>query len=775
MKIAQINPGLLPIPPNGWGAVEKIIWEYTLVLREMGHQVDIKYLNEISEGEYDIVHVHMANLALELRDKGIPYIFSMHDHHVVWFGKDSECYKKNLEAIEGSVLSFLHAKFLVEYFGNRKAVYLEHGVNIYEYAPIERSTENIKLLCLANNGFIGAQDHDRKGFRLAIKAAWDLNIPITVAGPSNNKNFFDANKDLLGYAGLTVLYDLDQESSVKLFSDHHIFLHPSELEAGHPNLTLLEAASTGMPIVGCMEEDMLGMLRIDRESDSISQDLKEKIKGTINSYPSLSRLSRKNAEFHSWEVVVSKMLEHYEDSKGWNMGRKLVESYQSTPLKSRGGKEANPFIIKYGLSPDYIKVNTEIAFPGAGVAVLYKNGNEIRNFMDHGQESRRWSAVNHHGEWCDWEIVFKTGSRILKTEKMNLEGQLVGITADNFDLITLLMFKEQMKCIPIIIGILTEEQRMILAEHEIAHTADSSKLDFWFSWATIQNWRSTREDVDKKEKTLIFLRSGALGDTIAFVESCQCWKEKWNKKPTVAINPAFIEIFKSYNLDFISKDQINSKEYGDIIVSDYHFDIALQHGFQEDLGLDLVKRRPQLNFQPSIKPIQGKYICFSTHSTAQAKYWNYPHGWELLCKMLRKEGITPVCIDRFESFGVDGHWNPVPKSSVKRQGLLFPELMNFIHHAELYVGLSSGHSWLAHGLGKKTVMILGPTNQEYDEDNYRVQNLDVCNGCFHKPDLYPFNPGDWLWCPINKGTERQHECTKTITPQQMFDKIMELL
>ena len=59
MKIAQINPGLLPIPPNGWGAVEKIIWEYTLVLREMGHQVDIKYLNEIKAGEYDIVHVHI--------------------------------------------------------------------------------------------------------------------------------------------------------------------------------------------------------------------------------------------------------------------------------------------------------------------------------------------------------------------------------------------------------------------------------------------------------------------------------------------------------------------------------------------------------------------------------------------------------------------------------------------------------------------------------------------------------------------------------------------
>jgi autotransporter strand-loop-strand O-heptosyltransferase len=775
MKIAQINPGLLPIPPNGWGAVEKIIWEYTLVLRKMGHTVDIKYLNEINSGDYDIVHVHMANLAIELRDRKIPYIFSMHDHHVSWFGQSSECYKKNLEAIKGSDLTFLHAKSLIDYFGSKKAVYLEHGVNINEYANIERSIEKPKLLCLANNGFIGAQEHDRKGFRLAIKAAEALDLPITVAGPKNNKNFFDANKDLLDYANLTILYDLNQDASVQLFSNHHIFLHPSELEAGHPNLTLLEAASTGMPIVGCMEEEMAGMLLIDRNDKSAQDILILKIKEAIHKYPALSRESRENAEYHSWEVVVSKMLEHYEETKNWNMGKKLIEAYQTTPLIAKKPRTSNPLIIKYGLLPDYIKVNTEIAYPGAGLAVLYKNGDEIRNFMDHGQESRRWSAVSHYGEWCNWEIVFKRGSKILKTEKMNLEEKLVGINAEEFDLNILLAFKGHMKCNLILVGNFTEEQKEDLTEHGIACTDKASRFDFWFSWATILNWKELKDKKPIDEKTLIFLRSGALGDTIAFVESCQNWKETHGNKPTVAINPSFIDIFRSYDLDFIDKNKINSRLFSDIIVSDYHFDIPLQYGFQEDLGLDFVKRRPQLNFKPSTRPILGKYICFSTHSTAQAKYWNYPNGWEILCKMLRKAGVTPVCIDRYESFGIEGHWNPVPKSSVKKQGLLFQDIMNFMHHSELYVGLSSGHSWLAHGLGKKTVMILGPTDNEYEEDNYKIKNESVCNGCFHKPDLYPFDPNNWMWCPMHKNTERHHECTKTITPETVFQKIMELL
>ena len=41
MRIAQIGPGIMPIPPDGWGAVEMLIWDYYQVLTELGHEVDI--------------------------------------------------------------------------------------------------------------------------------------------------------------------------------------------------------------------------------------------------------------------------------------------------------------------------------------------------------------------------------------------------------------------------------------------------------------------------------------------------------------------------------------------------------------------------------------------------------------------------------------------------------------------------------------------------------------------------------------------------------------
>jgi glycosyltransferase involved in cell wall biosynthesis len=89
---------------------------------------------------------------------------------------------------------------------------------------------------------------DRKGFRFAIEAAKKLGLPI-IAGPSSNKDFFEHHKDLLNYDKLTLLtHNLVEDDILELYRTHSIF-HPSILEAGHPNLTLLEAVSCGLPVL----------------------------------------------------------------------------------------------------------------------------------------------------------------------------------------------------------------------------------------------------------------------------------------------------------------------------------------------------------------------------------------------------------------------------------------------------------------------------------------------------------------------------------------------
>ena len=65
MRIAIIGPGVMPIPPNGWGAIEILIWEYYIHLNQYGidaHIINtssaeeiIKNVNDINP---DIVHIH---------------------------------------------------------------------------------------------------------------------------------------------------------------------------------------------------------------------------------------------------------------------------------------------------------------------------------------------------------------------------------------------------------------------------------------------------------------------------------------------------------------------------------------------------------------------------------------------------------------------------------------------------------------------------------------------------------------------------------------------
>jgi len=65
MKITLVGPGIMPIPPTGWGAVEILIWDTKNALEKLGHTVQIvntkdgrQIIDEINSFCPDFVHVH---------------------------------------------------------------------------------------------------------------------------------------------------------------------------------------------------------------------------------------------------------------------------------------------------------------------------------------------------------------------------------------------------------------------------------------------------------------------------------------------------------------------------------------------------------------------------------------------------------------------------------------------------------------------------------------------------------------------------------------------
>jgi hypothetical protein len=65
MKICLVGPGIMPIPPTGWGAVESIIWECANELTDLDYEGTIlntpdreEIISTIEEEKFDLIHIH---------------------------------------------------------------------------------------------------------------------------------------------------------------------------------------------------------------------------------------------------------------------------------------------------------------------------------------------------------------------------------------------------------------------------------------------------------------------------------------------------------------------------------------------------------------------------------------------------------------------------------------------------------------------------------------------------------------------------------------------
>jgi glycosyltransferase involved in cell wall biosynthesis len=314
MKICQVHPACgIDVPPKDWGAIEKIVWELHLNFLAQGHESKIKFATEINPGDFDIVHCHVGNLAIMLQERNVPYVFQLHDHHAYHYGKESHVFKENMRAIEGSIMSLVPARYLVKYFDHPKVQYFAHGVNTKEFYPVNKpQPTEPKLLMVANNGLAGNSGFDRKGFSYGIALAQLHNLPITVAGPSNNKHFFNNHLWTLAYPKLNIIFDLPNSELLNLYHQHDIFVHPTMLEAGHPNLTMIEAVAAGLPVIADWESetDFHGGWRAPRDVFEMSRGLND----IISNWDSYLLRCANTAQELDWYNRVTELVKLYERS-----------------------------------------------------------------------------------------------------------------------------------------------------------------------------------------------------------------------------------------------------------------------------------------------------------------------------------------------------------------------------------------------------------------------------------------------------------------------------
>ena len=193
------------------------------------------------------------------------------------------------------------------------------------------------------------------------------------------------------------------------------------------------------------------------------------------------------------------------------------------------------------------------------------------------------------------------------------------------------------------------------------------------------------------------------------------------------------------------------------------------------LGVDPKEEpaRVALNYPRSIKE---PYVCIAAKSTRQAKFWNNNSGWAEVIKYLKEQGYRVLCIDKDSVVGQGFVWNAIPQGAEDFTGNIpLEERVALLQHADFFIGLASGLSWLAWAAKIPVILISGFSLPTYEfETPYRVFNTHGCNGCYSAADL-SFNHYDFFFCPRHKNTPRQFECTRLITGRQVIGHIKRLM
>ncbi|ANB75615.1 autotransporter strand-loop-strand O-heptosyltransferase [Paraburkholderia phytofirmans OLGA172] len=331
----------------------------------------------------------------------------------------------------------------------------------------------------------------------------------------------------------------------------------------------------------------------------------------------------------------------------------------------------------------------------------------------------------------------------------------------------------------------------VLFETAIGAGAVSSAKKYYVRFG-IEVWDQSHGDglrvVDhtydaKSRPVLIQFPVGTLGDIIGWFPYAVKFQQQHGCRLTCAMSGVLIPLFEEAypDIQFITPEEVKPEQYYATYNIGLFFDdassewqpcdfrqVGLHRTAGHILGVDAAEQAPLLALEDDSRPIPERYVCIAAQSTTQCKYWNHPTGWREIVEFLRARGYRVICIDQKPTHGHGIVWNHIPYGAEDQTGdQPLTERARWLKHADFFIGLSSGLSWLAWAAGTPVVLISGFSSAANEFSTpYRVINYHPCNSCWNDARVR-FDHADFLWCPRHAGTPRQFECTRLITPEQV--------
>ena len=305
MKIAIVGPGIMPIPPTGWGAVEILIWDQKLALEELGHEVrivntasPIDILKEINQFRPDFVHVQYDDFVELCPYIQYPNAITSHfgyleqpnrwDYYGPRVASKFAQIKPNIFCLSPGIKNVYEKEMGIS---SDQLFVTPNGVNIdkFKFNKLELGSDICKSLYLAKIDY-----RKRQHMFQSIDSLY-------YAG-NNADPRFDVNKNYLGEWSKETLYnDLTKYGNLVLLSDGE----------AHP-LVCLEAFAAGLGVVISqwaaanldVDKDFITVIPEDKINDLefVDAEIVRNRYYSVNNRPEI----REYAESFSWTKVVEK-------------------------------------------------------------------------------------------------------------------------------------------------------------------------------------------------------------------------------------------------------------------------------------------------------------------------------------------------------------------------------------------------------------------------------------------------------------------------------------
>lgn len=219
----------------------------------------------------------------------------------------------------------------------------------------------------------------------------------------------------------------------------------------------------------------------------------------------------------------------------------------------------------------------------------------------------------------------------------------------------------------------------------------------------------------------------ALGDCIAWIPYVEEFRKKWDCHLICSTfhNSLFVE--KYPDILFVEPNTKIENVYAQYYVGAHDSDdiyspidnkrVPLQMVSSYLLNLPWREIRPELetNFLRTARPIKEKYVCISEFASSEKKYWREQNGWQNLVDFFNMKGYHVLVISKEKS-------NLRNVIDLSGKSIPIKDVAYYLHHAEFFIGLSSGLSWLSWAVGTKTILISDctPVWHEFSSNVIRI-------------------------------------------------------